>query len=201
MILESAEQLRALYGFPTGRAKDKQLSGLEKHSINFIRHSPFVVLSTHNRSGRADASPRGGAPGFVQVQGTDVLIIPDAKGNDRIDSMLNIVETGRVGLLFLIPGVDETLRVNGTACVTTDPEWLGLFADERHPPKSCIRVKVEEVFLHCAKALMRSRLWSDGSRIDRKAFPSMGRMLNDQLGIDGEAEPQEAMVARYQSDL
>lgn len=201
MILESAEQLRALYGFPTGRAKDKQLSALEKHSINFVRHSPFVVLSTCDGNGRADASPRGGAPGFVRVQGTDTLIIPDAKGNDRIDSMVNIVETGRVGLLFLIPGVDETLRVNGRAQVTDDPELLAMFAEERHLPKTCIRIEVEEVFLHCAKALMRSRLWADDSRIERDDFPSMGRMLNDQLGIGGEAEPQDAMVARYQSDL
>jgi len=201
MILESAEQLRALYGFPTGRAKDKQLSELEKHSINFIRHSPFVVLSTHDKDGRADASPRGGAPGFVRVQGTDTLLIPDAKGNDRIDSMINIVETGRVGLLFLLPGVDETLRVNGRAQVTTDPELLALFADERHPPKTCIRITVDEVFLHCAKALMRSKLWSLEVQIDRKDFPSMGQMLNDQIGIDEQPETQASMVARYQSDL
>lgn len=200
-VIDSVEGLRALYGHAQGRARDKQLDHLEWHGQNFIRHAPFVILSTYGKDGRADSSPRGGAPGFVQVLDSTTLVIPDGKGNNRIDSMINIVETGRIGLLFLIPGVDETLRINGTATVTTDPGLLERFADERHPPKTCIRVEVDEVFLHCAKALMRSRLWADDSRIERKSFPSMGQMLNEQIGLDEVPEPQEAMVARYQSDL
>jgi predicted pyridoxine 5'-phosphate oxidase superfamily flavin-nucleotide-binding protein len=115
--------------------------------------------------------------------------------------MSNIVETGRVGLLFLIPGVDETLRLNGSAIISTDDDLLKLFPNEKISPKSCIVIKVEEVFLHCAKALMRSKLWHDDYKIERKSFPTMGRMLKDQLGDTKEPESQEEMVKRYQQDL
>lgn len=201
MTVNSEDQLRALYGFPQGRARQKQLSRLETHCLNFIRLSPFVIISTSNAAGQLDVSPRGGRPGFVLAQDENHLVIPDAKGNKRLDSLVNIIETGRVGLLFLIPGIDETLRVNGSATVTADANLLQRFTEERHPPKTCLVVEVEEAFLHCAKALMRSRLWAQDARQDRKALPTMGQMLHDQLGIDTEPETQEAMIARYQGDL
>lgn len=201
MIIESTADLRCLYGVARGRARDKQLDRFETHSENFVRHSPFVVIATYDRRGRLDVSPRGGATGFVQVLGPKVLVIPDAQGNNRIDSLVNIVETGRLGALFLIPGVDETLRVNGSARVTTDPDLLSRFSAGRNPPKTCIRMEVEEIFLHCAKALMRSQLWSAAAQIERNSFPSMGQMLKDQIGEEGAPETQEAMVARYETDL
>ncbi|MFK7810381.1 MAG: pyridoxamine 5'-phosphate oxidase family protein [Saprospiraceae bacterium] len=201
MKIKTTEQLRELYGFPKGRAKDKVLSELEKHSKHFIEKSPFLVLATFDKAGNADTSPRGGAPGFVRCIDETTIAIPDAKGNNRIDSLVNIVETSHVGLLLLLPGVDETLRINGKGHITTDQEILGLFDQENRPPKSCIVVEIEEVFLHCAKAFMRSKLWAEESKINRKDFPTIGQMLKDQLNGTEEVESHEDMLKRYEKDL
>ena len=201
MKITAVEQLLELYGLPSGRAKNKSLTSLEKHAINFINTSPFLILSTYDKNGKMDASPRGGHPGFVKVVNDQEIVIPDVKGNNRIDSLINIVETGRIGMLFLIPGVDETLRLNGKTYITTDADYLDRFASESIRPKSCIVIKVEEVFLHCAKALMRSKLWLEDYRINRKDFPTMGQMLKDQLGSQEPAEAHGDMVKRYQKDL
>ena len=201
MTITNEEELRELYGWPKGRAKSKVLNQLEKHSKNFVSHSPFFVMSTYNQAGQSDASPRGGKPGFVKVIDHYSLLIPDAKGNNRVDSLVNIIETGQVGCLFLIPGIDETLRINGTATITTNPAYLDLFSDENHPPKACIKILIKEVFLHCAKALMRSELWSDTHRLDRPGFPTMGTMLKEQLGTNAPTESQEEMLKRYSKDL
>ncbi len=201
MKITEISQLRELYGFAKGRAKDKVFSKLDKHAINFIEKSPFLVISTSNKKGKLDASPRGGKSGFVKVTGERILIIPDAKGNNRIDSLTNIIETNQVGLLFLIPGVDETLRVNGSAYITTDSKYLELFPLEQNTPKSFIIITVEEMFLHCAKAFMRSRLWHEESLINRKELPTIGEMLKDQLQSEDHVESQEEMIKRYQKDL
>uniref|UniRef100_A6VYY0 Pyridoxamine 5'-phosphate oxidase-related FMN-binding n=1 Tax=Marinomonas sp. (strain MWYL1) TaxID=400668 RepID=A6VYY0_MARMS len=201
MYLDSEEQLRELYGYPKGRAKDKQLPSLERHSSNFLAHSPFVTISTYAKSGSVDCSPRGGNPGFVKIINDNCIILPDGKGNNRLDSLVNIIETGQIGCLFLIPGVDETLRINGLARISTSPEYLSLFSDDRNPPKTCIEITIKEVFLHCAKALMRSELWSLKAQIDRADFPTMGAMINDQLSIKDDPEAQEDMIARYKRDL
>ncbi|GAA6150881.1 pyridoxamine 5'-phosphate oxidase family protein [Pseudoteredinibacter isoporae] len=201
MFIESESELREIYGYPVGRAKDKQLAALEKHSIHFIHHSPFMLLSTANQAGRMDCSPRGGEPGFVRVLNERCILIPDAKGNRRLDSLVNILDTGSVGCVFLIPGVDETLRVNGRAKISRDASYLENFDGQDKAPISCIVLDIEEVFLHCAKALMRSRLWAEDSKIERSSFPTMGRMINDQLNIAGDVETQEDMVKRYMKDL
>lgn len=201
MYLESEEQLREIYGYPKGRAKDKQLPSLERHSSNFLAYSPFVTISTYAKSGSVDCSPRGGNPGFVKIINDNCIILPDGKGNNRLDSLVNIIETGQIGCLFLIPGVDETLRINGLARISTSPEYLSLFSDDRNPPKTCIEITIKEVFLHCAKALMRSELWSLKAQIDRADFPTMGAMINDQLSIKDDPEAQEDMIARYKRDL
>lgn len=201
MYLESEEQLREFYGYAKGRAKDKQLPSLERHSSNFLAHSPFVTISTYAKSGSVDCSPRGGNPGFVKIINDNCIILPDGKGNNRLDSLVNIIETGQIGCLFLIPGVDETLRINGLARISTSPEYLNLFSDDRNPPKTCIEITIKEVFLHCAKALMRSELWSLKAQIDRADFPTMGAMINDQLSIKDDPEAQEDMIARYKRDL
>lgn len=201
MKIETENQLRELYDLPSGRARDKVFSILDKHAINFISKSPFIVLSTSNKNGKMDASPRGGNPGFVKVLNSQEIVIPDAKGNNRVDSLINIVETGRIGMLFLIPGVDETLRLNGAAFITSDTKYIEMFSSEKIPVKTCLVIKVEEVFLHCAKAFMRSRLWHEDSKIERSELPTMGQMLNDQSGSNETPETQEAMVKRYQKDL
>ena len=201
MIIESEKQLRELYGQPKDRAVKKLLTTLDKHAINFISKSPFLVISSYDAQGNMDVSPKGGSPGFVEVLNDKQILIPDSKGNNRIDSLVNIVETGRIGMLFLIPGVDETLRINGSAKITADTETLERYAEMQNPPKTCLIITVEEAFLHCAKALMRSKLWSADAQIERSEFPTMGTMLKDQIGASGVPESQEEMVKRYQPDL
>lgn len=200
MILKNESQLRELYGFPKGRASKKVLTTLEKHSKNFISKSPFVVLSTCDNNLKMDASPRGGDPGFVKISNNQ-LLLPDFKGNNRIDSLVNISETQHIGLLFMIPGIDETLRINGKAELTTDPKILKLFANSSKTPISCIVVSIEEIFLHCAKAFMRSKLWDINAQIGPSEFPTMGAMLKEQLNSSEPAESRAAMIERYQKDL
>lgn len=198
-MIEDPQRLRALYPAPGERALRKQMSALDRHALRFVELSPFVVLATSDAAGRQDASPRGGAPGFVRAT-AQRLWIPDAPGNHRLDSLGNIIATGRVGLLFLIPGVDETLRVNGRARLSDDADRLAPFAADPRV-RLVIEVDVEEAYLHCAKALMRSKLWSDASRVPRSVLPTMGQMINDQTGGGLPAESQEQMVARYAKDL
>jgi PPOX class probable FMN-dependent enzyme len=199
-LIADLPSLRALYPTPGERALRKQLSALDRHCMAFIALSPFVVLSTADAQGRQDASPRGGAPGFVKVEGAQQLLIPDAPGNHRLDSLSNIVETGRIGLLFLLPGVDETLRVNGHARLCDEPDKLVPFAADKRV-RLVIEVGVEEAYLHCAKSLMRSKLWSDTARVQRSVLPSIGQMINDQTGVDAPAEDPAQMLARYAADL
>jgi PPOX class probable FMN-dependent enzyme len=201
MNITSVDALRALYTTPGERAVRKQLSSLDRHCRRFIELSPFLVLATAGEAGEMDASPRGGVPGFIKVQDESTLLIPDVPGNNRLDSLENILVTGRVGLLFLIPGVDETLRVNGSAALSRAEGDLALCTDDRRAPKVVVRVSVLEAYLHCAKAFMRSRLWSAESHVDRALLPTLGQMLNDQTGIQVPAESQEAMVKRYGPDL
>jgi uncharacterized protein len=197
--IERAEQLRAMYPDPSARAVGKQLDHLDRHCRRFIELSPFLVLATSDR-GCADASPRGGPPGFVWVPDPHTLVIPDWPGNNRIDSLQNIVANPGVGLLFLIPGIDETLRVNGNATVRDD-DLRGHFTTGGRLPRTVIRVEVREAFLHCAKALMRSQLWAPDARTERPALPTMGEMLKEQCQLPGPPESQDAMLARYRGQL
>jgi PPOX class probable FMN-dependent enzyme len=194
-------ELRALYAAPTERAQRKEIRHLDRHCRRFIALSPFVVLASADDSDRCDASPRGGDPGFVKVVDNTTLLIPDAPGNNRLDTLHNIQASARIGLLFLIPGVDETLRVNGRARLSVDAEHIRQCTNERRAPKVVIAVRAEEVYLHCAKALMRSKLWGEANRVARTALPTMGQMIADQSGLDIAPETQEQMTARYQKDL
>ena len=198
-MIDSKEALRALYPPAKERSVRKQLDHLDRHCLRFVSLSPFVVLASGNRDGQLDASPRGGEPGFVKAPDAGTLLIPDAPGNNRLDTLENIIAAGRLGLLFLVPGVDETLRVNGRARLRGD--LLELFKGEKREPKLVIEVKVEDAYLHCAKALMRSKLWSAESRVERSVLPTMGQMLNDQLGEQTLPESQEQMVERYKAEL
>ncbi|MFG1401294.1 pyridoxamine 5'-phosphate oxidase family protein [Xanthobacter sediminis] len=198
--IETIEELRRLYGMPAGRARDKVLARLDPHCRRFIGLSPFVLIATCDAAGAADVSPRGDAPGFVAAEETR-LLIPDRPGNNRLDSLCNILSNGRVGLLFLIPGVNETLRVNGRAAIRDDAELRERFAVAGRAPRTVIAVEVEEAFLHCAKAFMRSSLWSIAAQMPREALPTMGEMLRDQIGRGGPAESQEDMESRYRAAL
>ena len=201
MRIESEKDLRAVYGFPTGRAKEKVLSSLEKHSKHFIACSAFIVLSTVNNQNKMDASPRGGHAGFVKVLNDNELIIPDFKGNNRIDSLTNIIETKTIGLLFMIPGIDETLRINGSAMIETSEKYLDLFKEESKMPITCIKVTIDEIFLHCAKAFMRSKIWNIKTHTSPNSFPTMGVMLKEQLNSPQVAESKEQMIKRYTKDI
>jgi PPOX class probable FMN-dependent enzyme len=201
MSIDTLAALRARYPAPKERALRKQLDRLDRHCRAFIALSPFVVLASHGADGELDASPRGGAPGFVQVPDERTLLVPDSPGNNRLDTLGNIVATGRLGLLFMVPGVDETLRVNGEASLTDDPAVLAGFADRGRLPALAIRITVSQAYLHCAKALMRSALWDPASRIDRATLPTMGAMINDQLGDPSPPESQADMLRRYAADL
>lgn len=201
MSIDSLEALRARYPAPKERALRKQLDRLDRHCRAFIALSPFVVLASHGADGELDASPRGGEPGFVQVLDERTLLLPDSPGNNRLDTLSNIVATGRLGLLFMVPGVDETLRVNGSASLEDAPALLARFADHARRPSLVIRIAVAQAYLHCAKALMRSALWDPASRIDRASLPTMGAMIHDQIGDPSPPESQADMLRRYAADL
>ena len=201
MNITSLTELRSLYAAPKERAVRKQLAALEEHSCRYISLSPFLVIASGNRQFDMDASPRGGQPGFVKVVDHQTLLIPDEPGNNRLDTLENILETGQVGLVFMIPGVDETLRVNGSASLSRQEGHLQFFAGEKRLPRLVIEVKVRAAYLHCAKAFMRSRLWQASSQMPRSCLPTMGEMINHQTGIDSPPETQEEMVARYAADL
>jgi uncharacterized protein len=197
--------LRELYAPVNPRSALKELPQLDGHAERFISLSPFVVISSYGADGRADTSPRGGEAGFVKVVDSGTLLIADSPGNNRLDSLENIVATQQIGLLFMVPGVDETLRVNGTAVLSINETERKLCEDSRRVPKLVIRVSVHASYLHCAKALMRSDLWNAEKHLDRSQLPSMGEMMRDQMvgKLPNETvfETQEQMLVRYQKTL
>jgi PPOX class probable FMN-dependent enzyme len=179
-VVRTEAELRGLMGEPGGVAVGKQLDRLDRHCRSFIALSPFVLVGTVGSGGTCDVSPRGDGPGFVLVLDEKTLAIPERPGNRRLDSLLNILETGRLGLLFLVPGFEETLRVNGRASVVRDADVLGRTAVQGRTPEVAIGVEVEECFLHCAKAFKRSGLWREGGWPERSTLPSLGKILRDQ---------------------
>ena len=199
--IETTQQLRAMYAPAKERAVRKQLSKLDHHCRRYVALSPFVVLATSDAEGNLDASPRGGEPGFIKVIDDNTLIIPDWTGNNRLDTFSNILATGRIGAIFLVPGVDEAFRVNGTASLRNDEAFTSLCEVNGRFPKLVVHVTVKEAYLHCAKAIMRGQLWAPESKVERKVLPTMNEMLRDQIGQSEPAEPQEAMLARHKTEL
>ena len=193
------DDLRRVYKTPNPRSVAKQLGKLDRHCRRFVELSPFVILGSSGPGGQ-DVSPRGGPPGFVRIADDKTLLIPDFPGNNRLDSIENLLENNRVGLLFLVPGVDETLRVNGRAAVETDPALRALASVDGRLPITVLRVRIEQAYLHCGKALMRSALWDAESRVERGLLPSMGEMLKDQINCE-KAETQAEMLVRYKETL
>ena len=189
--IDTAEKLREIYGMPMELAVAKALTKLDPHCRHFIELAPFAVISSADAKGNADVSPRGDGPGFIKVLDDNTLLMPDRPGNNRVDTLSNIIENPNVGMLFFVPGVNETLRINGVAEISTDPTLLGLFADTPKAPIAAIKVTVEEAFLHCAKALMRSKLWDPETRIERKTLPTLGKMIKDQTASDIPESTQE----------
>ena len=187
------EELRGCYPQPSERAVRKSLTKLDAHMRRFISLSPFVCLGTSGDGG-ADVTPRGDSPGFVHVLDDQTLLIPDWPGNNRLDSLTNVVANANVGLLFLIPGVNETLRVNGGAEIAMEPALLERWTVNGKHPRSALRVIVREAYLHCAKALMRSKLWDDDYRVERTGLPTYAQMLKDQGVTTQSVEELQASI-------
>ena len=187
-VITDEETLRSTYKEPSQLSLMKELDHLDRHCRRFVELSPFLCLATFRADGGADNSPRGDAPGFVEIIDDKTLILPDRPGNNRIDSLRNIVHNPDVGLLFFIPGVTETLRLNGRARLVTNPSLLKRHAVDGKEPKLVIVITVDQVFLQCSKALIRSRLWVDDAKVDRKSLPTLGQMIADAVDENTSAE-------------
>ena len=194
-LINSEAQLRKSYKQPKEMILKAVLKEIDQHGRQFISLSPFLVLATHG-----DASPKGDAPGFVKVVDDKTLLIPDRAGNNKLDSLKNIIDHPKIGMIFFIPGFIETFRVNGTARITMDADLLEQLAVQGKVPNARILVSIEEAYFHCGKALIRSKLWDPEAQVARSIMPTMGQMVVDRgAGLDAgeiETDYQEALVKR-----
>jgi PPOX class probable FMN-dependent enzyme len=193
-LIENEAALRAVIGEPGDRARRKQLPKMDRYAREFIGRAPMAMLATTGGDGSTDVSPRGDGPGFVIVLNDGQFAIPERPGNRRADSYINILQNGGVGLLFLIPGMEETLRVNGRARLVQDAPWFDEMVVQGKRPILAIVVDVEQVYFHCAKAFRRSRLWEQATWPDRSTLPTLGQILKDQVNL-------EKSVAEVDCDL
>lgn len=201
-FIESREELRTLYKSPGDGAVRKELPRLDGHCRSFIAKSPFVLIGSSDRDGNADVTPKGDRPGFVAILDDNNIAIPDRPGNNRLDTLENIVVNPAVGLLFLIPGMNETLRINGHARITTDIALRERLGVDAKLPASVIVVSVKAAYMHCAKAFMRSELWQPESWPDRASLPTLGEILRDQLALAQSVEATDKWLAEgYQKTM
>lgn len=198
--IASEAQLRERYPAPLGLMARKVLPALDEHCRAFIARSPLVMIGTADADGRCDVSPRGDPPGFVAVLDDRHLAIPDRKGNNRLDALGNVLRNPHVGLLFVVPGNDDSLRVNGTARISVDPELLASAAVAGKPPASVLRVEVEEAFLHCGRAFKRGRVWDPAAFAAPGELPSIGQALRAQAAPDAD-EQREIAASEREQDL
>ncbi|MFN3658373.1 MAG: pyridoxamine 5'-phosphate oxidase family protein [Pseudolabrys sp.] len=199
--ITSIEQLEALYGHPSGPAVAKEIDYIAPSYRKLIEAAPFVAIATAGPEG-VDCSPKGDAPGFVRILDERTLALPDRPGNNRIDGFRNILRNPYIALLFLIPGVGETLRVNGRAEISVEPELMQSFAVNGKLPRSVMIVHIERIFFHCSKAIVRSKLWDDATRIDRKSLPSTGSIIAEvSQGRLGGEEYDRAAPERIKAQL
>jgi PPOX class probable FMN-dependent enzyme len=199
--LTSEEELRQLFGYPSERAVLKQRAGLDEHGRAFIAASPFLVMGTANAAGECDVSPKGDPPGFVVVLDDHHLVIPDRPGNKRLDGLRNILANGHVALIFFVPGRNDTLRVNGRACIVRDADLLERLAVDGKRPHVAIGVDIEEVFMHCPRALMRSVLWDTAQEGAPDTVASFAKILWDQVPTARPTDDYEAYVRTQQENL
>ena len=193
--------LRAHMGAISALAERKVLHALDRHCRAFIALSPFLVLASADSDGQVDASPRGDPPGFVQVLDDRMLLLPDRPGNNRVDSFANILNAPGVGLIFFVPGIDETLRVNGTARLLTDSDALAGSSIAGKVPRTGVVITVQEVFFHCAKALRRARLWDPATQVERSTFPSLGRILAEQTQVFSAEDAERRIEDSYRTKI
>ena len=184
--ITTLEQLDALYGAPVQAAITKEIDYVSDHYKTFIDKAPFVVVATVGPEGM-DCSPRGDPAGFMRVRDKKTVLIPDRRGNNRVDALRNLVRDPRISLLFMIPGIGNTLRINGSAEISTEPELLASFAMQGKLPKTVLVVTVDSIYFQCPKALVRSRLWSQDAQVSRSELPSTGEIIEalSKGAIDG----------------
>jgi uncharacterized protein len=193
-VIQMRQALRQHIGEPWDGARNKQLSALDTHCENIIRAAPLVMLATSNKIGQCDVSPRGDARGFVQIENAHTLLLPERPGNLRADSLCNILENPHVGLLFMIPGMSETLRVNGTASILCEQQLLQRFVVNGKAPKLVVRIGIEEVFLHCGKALIRANLWNPEAWSKPKPIASAGEVFRDHMRLEISTEQAQGIL-------
>jgi PPOX class probable FMN-dependent enzyme len=201
VLIDDAAELRSHIGPVNPIAERKLLTRLDQFCRDFIALSPFVVVASSDAEGRADASPRGDAPGFVRILDDSTLLIPDRRGNNRVDTFGNLLASPGVGLLFMVPGIAETLRVNGRAQVTRDPALLEPSTVQERTPVTGLVVAIDEVFFHCGKALIRSKIWDPAVQVERHSFPSLGRIVAEQTKAIGVAEAEANLEEAYRLRL
>lgn len=190
-FITSREELRSIYKPASEGSLRKELKALDSHCVSFIGRSPFVLIGTSDGKGHADVTPKGDKPGFVAVLDSRTIAIPDRPGNNRLDTLENLLVEPSIGLLFLIPGMDETLRINGRAKITADDALRARFTVDGKLPQAVIVAEVDAAYMHCAKAFMRSQLWHPETWPDRKSLPTLGQILKDQLALDESAEAKD----------
>lgn len=186
--ITSREELRSAFDATHDVAIKKVLRSIDSHSRRFIEKSPFLLIGSQDAAGNGDVSPKGDFPGFVKILDNKTLAIPDRPGNNRLDTWENIIENPGVGLIFMIPGMNETLRINGEARLTLDAELCAQMQVNNRPAKAVLIVKVREVYMHCAKAFIRSKLWSPETWAPRSDMPTLGQILKDQAELSEEAD-------------
>ena len=195
------DTLRGHMGQVNPMAERKILDKLDRHCRRFIELSPFLVLASADADGQVDASPRGDPPGFVRILDDTTLLLPDRPGNNRVDSFGNILSAPGIGLIFFVPGIDETLRVNGTASVFTEADTLAPSQVGGKLPRTGLLIHVAEAFFHCGKALKRSRLWDQAAKIERAEFPTLGRILAEQIGGMSPEEADAKVATGYRDRM
>jgi len=199
-ILKTETELRAIYKAPSRHVVAKNIGRIDAHFRAFIERSPFACLGTVGLDGLGDVTPRGGAPGFIHVLDEHVLALPDRPGNNRLDSLTNLIARPGIGLLFLIPGFEDTLRVNGTAHLSTDEALMQRFVEGSKPPRSVMLIEVKEIYFHCGKAIRRAGLWDAATFAKRTSFPSAGEIYRDQLKLENEAATLDASFEKDARD-
>ena len=193
-LITEEEELRAKYGKVSELAAKKCVSQLDAHTRKFIKLSPFLCISSSRSTGPADISPRGDAPGFVVAIDDKHIVIPDRTGNNRLDTASNILSNPHIGLIFMVPGLNETLRINGRAFICAAAELLTRFEVRGKVPKTGILVEIDEVMFQCTKALVRSHLWCEDYKVERDVMPPLGQILKDQIKTDMTAEEAEKAI-------
>ncbi|MEP2942567.1 MAG: pyridoxamine 5'-phosphate oxidase family protein [Hyphomicrobiales bacterium] len=199
--IETLEELRSLYNTVKPHTAKKELDELDIHSRRILLLSPFCLIGSSDGKGNADVTPRGDAPGFVQAYDSRTLLVPDRPGNNRLDTYTNILTNSSVGMLFLIPGIGETLRINGDAEIRDDEDLLERCAINGRLPKTVMMVSIQTIFIHCPKSIIRSKLWNKEAQIKREALPTLGQMLRDQSGVVSTDESDEGLIDRLNKTL